>query len=116
MRAVYHLTMLAVPHLVNAKGNVVNVSSVNGQRSFPGALAYCVSKAALDQFTRCVALELAPKGVRVNAVSPGVIITELQKRGGLSEEAYANVSIVTIVDVAERKGRVGNSRNSNATL
>jgi len=90
MRAVYHLTMLAVPHLVNAKGNVVNVSSVNGQRSFPGALAYCVSKAALDQFTRCVALELAPKGVRVNAVSPGVIITELQKRGGLSEEAYAN--------------------------
>ena len=49
-------------------------------------------KAALDQFTRCVALELAPKGVRVNAVSPGVIITELQKRGGLSEEAYANVS------------------------
>ena len=66
--------------------------SVNGQRSFPGVLAYCVSKAALDQFTRCVALELAPKGVRVNAVSPGVIITELQKRAGLSEEAYANVS------------------------
>jgi len=90
MRAVYHLTMLAVPHLLAVKGNVVNVSSVNGQRSFPGVLAYCVSKAALDQFTRCVALELAPKGVRVNAVSPGVIITELQKRGGLSEEAYAN--------------------------
>jgi len=90
MRSVYHLTMLATPHLVESKGNVVNVSSVNGQRSFPGVLAYCVSKAALDQFTRCVALELAPKGVRVNAVSPGVIITELQKRGGLNEEAYAN--------------------------
>ena len=104
MRAVYHLTMLAVPHLVNAKGNVVNVSSVNGQRSFPGALAYCVSKAALDQFTRCVALELAPKGVRVNAVSPGVIITELQKRGGLSEEAYANVSIVAIIMLYSRTG------------
>jgi len=90
VRAIYHLTMLAVPHLIKTKGNVVNVSSVNGQRSFPGVLSYCVSKAAVDQLTRCVALELAPKGVRVNAVSPGVIITELQKRGGLNEEAYAN--------------------------
>jgi len=90
VRAIYHLTMLAVPHLIETKGNIVNVSSVNGQRSFPGVLSYCMSKAAVDQFTRCVALELAPKGVRVNAVSPGVIVTELQKRGGLNEEAYAN--------------------------
>lgn len=89
VRAIYHLTMLAVPHLIKTKGNIVNVSSVNGQRSFPGVLSYCVSKSAVDQLTRCVALELAEKGVRVNAVSPGVIITELQKRGGLNEEAYA---------------------------
>lgn len=90
LRAIYHLTMLAVPHLVKTKGNIVNVSSVNGLRSFPGVLAYNISKAGVDQFTRCVALELAPKGVRVNAVNPGVIVTELQKRGGLSDEAYAN--------------------------
>jgi len=89
VRAIYHLTMLAVPHLIKTKGNIVNVSSVNGQRSFPGVLSYCISKSAVDQLTRCVALELAEKGVRVNAVSPGVIITELQKRGGLNEEAYA---------------------------
>ncbi|TRY76485.1 hypothetical protein TCAL_17007 [Tigriopus californicus] len=44
---------------------------------------------AVDQLTRCVALELAPKQVRVNCVNPGVTITELQKRGGLSDEAYA---------------------------
>ena len=90
LRAVYHLTMLAVPHLIKTQGNIVNVSSVNGIRSFPGVLAYNISKAGLDQFTRCVALELAPKGVRVNSVNPGVIITELQKRGGLNDEAYAN--------------------------
>jgi len=89
MRSVYHLTMMAVPHLEVTKGNVVNVSSVNGIRSFPGVLAYNVSKAALDQFTRCVALELATKQIRVNSVNPGVIITELQKRGGLDEERYA---------------------------
>ncbi|XP_026324678.1 uncharacterized protein LOC113233714 [Hyposmocoma kahamanoa] len=89
VRSIYYLTMLAVPHLLKTKGNIVNVSSVNGIRSFPGVLAYNVSKAAVDQFTRCVALELAPKGVRVNCVNPGVILTELQKRGGLSDEQYA---------------------------
>ncbi|KAH8307755.1 hypothetical protein KR044_012679 [Drosophila immigrans] len=89
VRAVYQLTLLATPELIKTKGNIVNVSSVNGIRSFPGVLAYNISKAAIDQFTRCVALELAPKGVRVNAVNPGVIITELQKRGGLNDEAYA---------------------------
>ena len=50
-----------------------------------------MSKAALDQFTRTTALELAPQKVRVNAVNPGVIMTDLHKRGGMSEEAYAKV-------------------------
>lgn len=91
VRAVYHLTMLAVPHLITTRGNVVNVSSVNGTRSFPNVLAYCVSKAALDQFTRCVALELAPKGVRVNSVNPGVVPTNILTRQGVSEEDYATM-------------------------
>jgi len=89
VRSVYHLTMLAVPHLVKTKGNVVNVSSVNGVRSFPNVLAYCMSKAALDQFTRCVALELAPKGVRVNSVNPGAVATNILTRQGMSKEDYA---------------------------
>uniref|UniRef100_A0A069DY41 Dehydrogenase n=1 Tax=Panstrongylus megistus TaxID=65343 RepID=A0A069DY41_9HEMI len=89
VRSIYHLTMLAVPYLIKSKGNIVNVSSVNGIRSFPGVLTYCMSKSAVDQFTNCVALELAPKQVRVNSVNPGVTITELQKRGGMNEEAYA---------------------------
>jgi len=88
VRSIYHLTMLAVPHLEKTQGNIVNVSSVNGIRSFPGVLAYNISKAAVDQFTRCVALELAPKKIRVNSVNPGVIATELQKRGGLVGEKY----------------------------
>lgn len=71
IRSMYYLTMLAVPHLIKTQGNVVNVSSVNGIRSFPGVLAYNLSKASVDQFTRCVALELAPKNVRVNSVNPG---------------------------------------------
>ncbi|XP_053326564.1 3-oxoacyl-[acyl-carrier-protein] reductase FabG-like [Spea bombifrons] len=89
VRAQFYLTHLAVPHLIQTKGNIVNVSSVNGQRSFPGVLAYCMSKAALDQMTRCAALELASKEVRVNAVCPGVIVTEVHRRAGLNEEQYA---------------------------
>jgi len=89
VRSLYQLTMLATPELVKTKGNIVNVSSVCGLRAFPGVLAYNVSKAAVDQFTACIALELAPKGVRVNAVNPGVIVTDIHKRGGMDEETYA---------------------------
>ncbi len=88
LRAVFQLMQKAAPHLIQTRGNIVNVSSVTGLRSFPGVLAYCVSKAAVDQLTRCAALELAPKGVRVNAVNPGVVVTEIHKRGGMNEEAY----------------------------
>lgn len=89
IRSIYQLTMLAVPELKKTKGNIVNISSVCGLRAFPNVLAYNISKSAVDQFTRCVALELALFGVRCNSVNPGVTITELHKRGGMDEEAYA---------------------------
>ena len=62
-------------------------------------------QAALDQFTRCVALELAGKGVRVNSVNPGVIATELQKRGGLTGEKYQNFLEHSKVAVLSIDGR-----------
>jgi Short-chain alcohol dehydrogenase of unknown specificity len=89
VRAIFNLMQKALPSLIERKGNIVNISSVTGLRAFPGVLAYCVSKAALDQLTRCSALELAAKGVRVNAVNPGVVRTEIHKRGGMNDESYA---------------------------
>jgi len=89
VRAVFRLMQKALPSLIDRRGNIVNVSSVTGLRSFPGVLAYCVSKSAVDQLTRCAALELAAKGVRVNAVNPGVVVTEIHKRGGMNTDAYA---------------------------
>ena len=89
VRAAFQLMQKSLPSLIERRGNIVNVSSVTGLRSFPGVLAYCVSKAALDQLTRCAALELAAKGVRVNAVNPGVVVTQIHKRGGMNDEAYA---------------------------
>jgi NAD(P)-dependent dehydrogenase (short-subunit alcohol dehydrogenase family) len=88
-RAPFRLMRAAVPALVASKGSIVNVSSVTGLRSFPGVLSYCVSKSAIDQLTRCAALELAAKGVRVNAVNPGVVISNLHRRGGMNEEKYS---------------------------
>ena len=88
VEAVFDLMRLAVPHLLKRKGSVVNVSSVNGIRSFPGVLAYNSSKSALDQLTRCSALELAAKGVRINSVNPGVTRTELHRAGGLDADRY----------------------------
>jgi len=88
-RAPFYLIQCAMPHLVERQGNVVNVSSVNGIRSFPGVLAYCVSKAAMEQLTHCAALEMANQGVRINAVNPGVTVTQLHRSGGMDEQAYA---------------------------
>src|SRR5919206_4015336 len=107
LRAVFNLMQQAVPHLEARRGNIVNVSSVTGLRAFPGVLAYCVSKAGLDQLTRCAALELAPRGVRVNAVNPGVVVTEIHKRGGMSEKDYA--AFLEHSKTTHPLGRVGNA-------
>lgn len=108
LRSVFHLMKLSVPHLERSRGNIVNVSSVTGPRSFPGVLAYCVSKAGLDQLTRCAALELASKGVRVNAVNPGVVVSGLHRSGGMSEEAYAG--FLEHSKTTHPLGRVGEPR------
>jgi NAD(P)-dependent dehydrogenase (short-subunit alcohol dehydrogenase family) len=77
LRSMFLMTRAAAPALIERKGSVVNLSSVAGPRPYTGLLAYCVSKAAVDQLTRCMALDLASQGVRVNAVNPGVVVTEL---------------------------------------
>jgi len=69
VRSVFQLTALAVPYLTKTKGNIVNVSSIAGLRPLRNYLSYCMSKAALDQFTRCVALELASRQVRVKIIA-----------------------------------------------
>ena len=88
LRSIFRLTQLAIPSIIQRKGNIVNLSSVTGIRSFPNVLAYCVSKAGVDQLTHCAALELGAKGVRVNAVDPGVVLTNLHRNSGMEEDAY----------------------------
>jgi len=78
LNGVYSITRHAAPHLIkNRGGSILNLSSVTSIRPYANILGYCVSKAGVDMFTQCLALELAPHGVRVNAVNPGVVVTEL---------------------------------------
>jgi NAD(P)-dependent dehydrogenase (short-subunit alcohol dehydrogenase family) len=89
VRAPFRMMREAFPHLKARRGNVVNISSVNGLRAFAGVAVYCSSKAALDHLSRCAALDWAPHGVRVNCINPGVTVTNLHTRGGMDAERYA---------------------------
>ncbi|XP_052093594.1 3-oxoacyl-[acyl-carrier-protein] reductase FabG-like isoform X2 [Mytilus californianus] len=82
----YNLSRLCVPHLIKTQGSIVNVSSTLGQRAAPDLSAYCIAKAALDMFTRLLALELAPQKVRVNAVNPGFIMTSFADNAGWTND------------------------------
>ncbi|XP_059055498.1 3-oxoacyl-[acyl-carrier-protein] reductase FabG-like [Achroia grisella] len=89
VRGVYNLTRLLVPELIKTKGNIVNVSSISGSMVAVGSLPYSMAKAALDHFTRVISLELAPLGVRVNTVSPGVTISKIVQRvTNFTDEQY----------------------------
>jgi len=65
------LARAALPHLKATQGSIINVSSTFGHRPAAGLSHYAASKAALEHLTRCWALELAPLGIRVNAVAAG---------------------------------------------
>ena len=86
VRAVYRLTQLATPHLEKTKGSVVNISSGISEKVAPSVTPYSVSKAAVNHLTRNFASALAPKGIRVNALAPGLVITDFLTRHGISSE------------------------------
>ncbi len=69
------------PHMVKAgRGSVINISSLNGLVGFPLSTAYGSAKGGLVVFTKDLAIELAPSGVRINCVCPGVISTPMMER------------------------------------
>lgn len=77
---------------LQGSGNIVNMSSVNGVLAIPTIASYNVSKGGINQLTRVMALALADKGIRVNAVAPGTIATELAAKAVLtSDEAKAKI-------------------------
>lgn len=112
LRSVLVLTHLAVPHLAITKGNIVNVSSESGINAYDFFLSYCISKAGINHFTKCAAIGLAAKGVRVNAVNPGDIRTPIFESVGISDtnaffDAIKNQYLV---------GRIGEVSDTSAAI
>ncbi|MBX9389288.1 SDR family NAD(P)-dependent oxidoreductase [Streptomonospora nanhaiensis] len=85
------LAAAALAHLRRQRGTIVNVSSTYGHRPLPGAAHYAASKAAVEQLTRSWAAELAPEGVRVNAVAPGPTESEALSTAGLPEDTVRRI-------------------------
>lgn len=115
VRSVATLTSLAVPHLEKTKGNIVNVSSVAGLKAVSNVLSYCMSKSSIDMFTRCCALDLASKNIRVNAINPSVIrgTTIFQTLGISTELAEKHFELM------KQKypvGRVGEVSDTSAAI
>ena len=78
MRSVFQLTKRVLPHMIERKsGNFIHISSILGLVAVPGVAAYNVSKGALLQFNRSLAVEYGPVGIRSNAVCPGLVKTEM---------------------------------------
>jgi 3-oxoacyl-[acyl-carrier protein] reductase len=100
------LTGLAVPHLEAAKGAVIFVGSSHTRRAFPGASPYAATKAAAQTLTQVLAAELGPKGIRVNCVVPGGVLTEINVRAGLlsSEAAEARLTAMLPMQAMARPG------------
>jgi NAD(P)-dependent dehydrogenase (short-subunit alcohol dehydrogenase family) len=77
LKAAYFVSSAAIPHLASAGGSIVMISSDAGIQGNAGAAVYSASKGGVTNLTRALALELAPRGVRVNAVCPADIATPM---------------------------------------
>uniref|UniRef100_A0A915AXX2 Uncharacterized protein n=1 Tax=Parascaris univalens TaxID=6257 RepID=A0A915AXX2_PARUN len=90
-KSVISMCMKALPHLKATNGDIVNTSSISAVTASKNVPFYSISKGALDHFTRLLAFDLAPHGVRVNTVNPGAVDTHVLQRAGLSSEQEAKV-------------------------
>jgi NAD(P)-dependent dehydrogenase (short-subunit alcohol dehydrogenase family) len=116
LTSVFFLIKEAVPHLEKTKGNIVNISSIASLMTNPTSSVYSMSKAALDHLTRCLAVELGQKGIRVNAINPGAFPTLIARRFGdfneiirqrviaQNEQNALAGSIGVVEDIAEAVG------------
>lgn len=92
LRAVLRLTRDVLPHLRDG-GAIVNVASVFGEVGFPGSTAYAVSKAGISQLTRQLVADLSVRGIRVNAVAPGIIRTAMTAKRLDSDAAFRQAMV-----------------------
>ncbi len=79
-----HLTRMAAPLMADG-GRIVHVTSIHGSHAERGSSAYAMAKAAIDQYCRALAVDLAPRGILVNAIAPGFVDTPMSVIDGVNE-------------------------------
>ena len=89
VKAVVNLTIHLLPYILKSKGMIINISSIGATHAAPTISMYIGAKAAISSFTRGWALDLAKDGVRVNAVAPGAVETNIWNVPGLTPEQSA---------------------------
>jgi len=91
--AFYCMRAVAEGMVLRRMGRIINISSISGNRGGRGQANYAASKAGLNALTRAAALELAPKNITVNAVAPGMVITEMSStvRGLAGDEIKKSI-------------------------
>jgi NAD(P)-dependent dehydrogenase (short-subunit alcohol dehydrogenase family) len=95
VKGTYFMSAAAIPHLIKTEGLIINLSSDAGLQGNTGAALYCASKGAVSLLTKALALELAPQGVRVNAICPGDVFSPMlenqaRRYGNGDEAGYLN--------------------------
>jgi len=92
VRGYFYCAQRALRHFPRAGAAIVNIGSIHSHGGFPGHCAYSATKGAVVAWTRALAIELAPRGVRVNAVAPGVVeVARYHERPGYDREAYGRL-------------------------
>ena len=102
------LTQVALPHLVATQGAIIFIGSVYTVRAYPGAAPYAATKGALEALVKVLATELGPRKIRVNAVRPGAVLTEINQRAGLYDDEAAAKRLESIAN-HHAVGRIGTS-------
>jgi NAD(P)-dependent dehydrogenase (short-subunit alcohol dehydrogenase family) len=110
LSSVYWMCRAAMPHLINSKGSIVNVSSLVGLQGQPEAVVYAAAKGGVIALSKTLALDFAPKGVRVNCICPGDIFTPQYSEW--LEEQPDGKSVLESISARLPVGRLGTTQET----
>ncbi|CAG5132604.1 unnamed protein product [Candidula unifasciata] len=101
LKSVFFLIQDAIPHLEKTKGSIINVSAAVTNVAVPPIVISLISKVALDHLTKCLAVDLGQKGIRVNSVNPGYLPTRMMEQFGEGNKSAPSGRLGTVEDVAK---------------